>query len=103
MAAILLAAGTKGKRFSLPNSKVMIHQPLGGFEGQAADILIHADEIKKVKETTIEILVSHTGNKKDKISKDIDRDYFMTAKEALKYGIIDEVISERQTIEMGKK
>ena len=96
MAAILLAAGTKGKRFALPNSKVIIHQPLGGFEGQATDILIQAEEIRKVKEKIIEILAGHTGQKTEKIAADIERDYIMSAEEALKYGIIDSVINDRK-------
>jgi ATP-dependent Clp protease protease subunit len=96
MAAILLAAGTKGKRFALPNSKVIIHQPLGGFEGQATDIFIQAEEIRKVKEKTIEILAGHTGQKIDKIAADIERDYIMSAEEAMKYGIIDSVINDRK-------
>jgi ATP-dependent Clp protease protease subunit len=96
MAAILLAAGSKGKRFALPNSKVVIHQPLGGFEGQATDILIQAEEIRKVKEKTIEILAGHTGQKPEKIALDIERDYIMSAAEALKYGIIDSVINDRK-------
>jgi ATP-dependent Clp protease protease subunit len=96
MAAILLAAGTKGKRFALPNSKVIIHQPLGGFEGQATDIFIQAEEIRKVKEKTIEILAGHTGQKTEKIAADIERDYIMSAEEALKYGIIDSVINDRK-------
>jgi ATP-dependent Clp protease protease subunit len=96
MAAILLAAGTKDKRFALPNSKVIIHQPLGGFEGQATDILIQAEEIRKVKEKIIEILAAHTGQKIDKIAMDIERDYIMSADEALKYGIIDSVINDRK-------
>jgi ATP-dependent Clp protease protease subunit len=96
MAAILLAAGTKGKRFALPNSKVVIHQPLGGFEGQATDILIQAEEIRKVKEKVIEILAGHSGQKTDKIAADIERDFIMSAEEALKYGIIDSVINDRK-------
>ena len=96
MAAILLAAGTKGKRFALPNSKIVIHQPLGGFEGQATDILIQAEEIRKVKEKIIEILAGHTGQKSDKIAQDIERDFIMSAEEAMKYGIIDSVINDRK-------
>ncbi|MEI6613316.1 MAG: ATP-dependent Clp endopeptidase proteolytic subunit ClpP [Chrysiogenales bacterium] len=96
MAAILLAAGSKGKRFALPNSKVIIHQPLGGFEGQATDILIQAEEIRKVKEKIIEILAGHSGQKTDKVALDIERDYIMSADEALKYGIIDSVINDRK-------
>jgi ATP-dependent Clp protease protease subunit len=96
MAAILLAAGTKGKRFALPNSKVVIHQPLGGFEGQATDILIQAEEIRKVKDKVIEILAGHSGQKSEKIAADIERDFIMSAEEAMKYGIIDSVINDRK-------
>jgi len=96
MAAVLLAAGTRGKRYVLPNSKVLIHQPLGGFEGQATDILIHAKEMKKIKEKLIDILAFHTDQKKRKIAADIERDYYMTAEEALEYGIVDHLISERK-------
>jgi len=103
MAAILLAAGTKGKRFALPNSKIIIHQPLGGFEGQATDILIQAEEIRKVKEKTIEILSLHTGQKNEKIAQDIERDCIMSPDEALKYGIIDSVISDRKKEKKGSK
>ena len=95
MGAILLAAGTKGKRFALPNSKVLIHQPLGGYQGQATDILIHAEEIKKIKEKTIEMLASHTGQKADRIAVDIERDFIMTSQEAKEYGIVDQVITKR--------
>ena len=98
MGAILLAAGTPGKRYALPNSKILIHQPLGGFQGQATDILIHAEEIRKVKDSLIDILVDHTGQKRPKLAKDIERDYIMTAKESLEYGIVDNVISERKKI-----
>ncbi len=98
MAAIIMAAGTKGKRFALPNSRIMIHQPLGGFQGQATDILIHAGEIKKIKDNIISILSFHTGKKASEISKDIERDLYMSADESLKYGIIDNVIKERQNI-----
>jgi ATP-dependent Clp protease protease subunit len=103
MAAILLAGGTKGKRLALPNSKIIIHQPLGGFEGQATDILIQAEEIRKVKEKTIEILSIHTGQKIEKIAQDIERDCIMSPEEALKYGIIDSVISERKKEKKGAK
>lgn len=102
MGAVLLAAGTAGKRFVLPNSKVLIHQPLGGYQGQATDILIHAEEIKKVKENLINILSFHTGQKPAKISTDIERDFIMTADEAMEYGLVDNVISERKTIEIEK-
>ncbi len=98
MAAVLLAAGTKGKRYALPNSKILLHQPLGGFEGQATDILIHAQEIKKVKEKLIDILALHTGQKRKKVSNDIERDFIMESIEAREYGIVDHVISERKKI-----
>lgn len=98
MAAVLLAAGSKGKRYALPNSKIMLHQPLGGFEGQATDILIHAREIKKVKEKLIDILTFHTGQKRRKIAGDIERDFIMNSEESRDYGIVDNVISERAGI-----
>ncbi|NIM15120.1 MAG: ATP-dependent Clp endopeptidase proteolytic subunit ClpP [Candidatus Aminicenantes bacterium] len=98
MAAVLLAAGSKGKRYALPNSKIMLHQPLGGFEGQATDILIHAREIKKVKEKLIDILTFHTGQRRRKIAGDIERDFIMNSEEAQGYGIVDNVISERAGI-----
>jgi len=95
MGALLLAGGAKGKRFALPNAKVLIHQLMGGFEGQAADIEIHAREVINVRQRLDEILASHTGQKVEKVSKDTDRDYFMTAEEAKAYGIIDNVIVHR--------
>lgn len=95
MAAVLLAAGAKNKRFALPNSRIVIHQPLGGYEGQATDILIHAEEIKRIKQSTIDILSLHTGKKKREVEADIERDYIMNAIEAKDYGIIDNVISSR--------
>lgn len=95
MAAVLLSAGTKGKRLCLPNSEVMIHQPLGGVQGQATDIEITARHILSIKEKLIDILSENTGQPKEKVSKDIDRDYFMTSEDALKYGIVDRVISKR--------
>lgn len=95
MGAIILAAGAKGKRFALPNSRIMIHQPLGGVQGQATDIGIQATEILRVKKRLNEILAHHTGLGLDKIEKDTDRDFFMTADESKKYGIIDEVIKQR--------
>lgn len=103
MAAILLAGGTRGKRFALPNAKVIIHQPLGGFEGQATDILIQAEEMRKVKEKTIEILSLHTGQKPEKVAQDIERDYIMSPDEALKYGIIDSVVVDRKKERKGGK
>ena len=98
MAAIILAAGTKKKRFALPNSKVMIHQPLGGFEGQATDVIIQAEEIKKIKDKIINILAEQSGKNKSEIAVDIERDYYMNSQEAKKYGIIDNVITERKNI-----
>ncbi len=91
-AAILLASGAKGQRFALPNSRIMIHQPLGGVEGQASDIKIHADEILRVRERLNEILAKLTGKGKKQIDEDTERDRFLTAEEAKKYGIIDKVI-----------
>ena len=95
MGAVLLAGGTKNKRFALPNSRVMIHQPLGGFQGQSTDIQIHAQEIQKVRENLNSILSKHTGNDINKISADTDRDNFMNANEAMDYGIIDSVLESR--------
>jgi ATP-dependent Clp protease protease subunit len=92
MGALLLGAGTKGKRYALPNSRVMIHQPWGGIEGAAEDISRHAKEILKMRDRINEILVAHTGQSLEKIQKDTDRDYFMSATEAKDYGIIDEVL-----------
>ena len=92
MGALLLSAGTKGKRSTLPNSRVMIHQPWGGFEGAAEDISRHAREILKMRDRINEILAKHTGQPLEKIQKDTDRDYFMSAKEAQEYGLVDEVI-----------
>jgi ATP-dependent Clp protease protease subunit len=93
MGALLLCAGAAGKRYSLPNSRVMIHQPWGGAQGTATDINIQANEINKLKARLNEILAKHTGQKLEKIEKDTDRDYFMTAADALSYGIVDEVIT----------
>jgi ATP-dependent Clp protease protease subunit len=95
MGAILLAAGTKGKRFALPHSRIMLHQPIGGAGGQAADIAIHAREIMRVKQTLNEIIRQHTGQELTVISRDTDRNFFMTAEEAKKYGIIDEILTAR--------
>ena len=95
MGAVLLAGGDKNKRFALPNSRIMIHQPLGGFQGQASDISIHAQEILKVREKLNEILSKHTGNDVNKISEDTERDNFMTAEEAKKFGLIDSVVEKR--------
>ncbi|AAC07315.1 ATP-dependent Clp endopeptidase proteolytic subunit ClpP [Aquifex aeolicus] len=96
MGAILLAAGAPGKRYALPHSRIMIHQPLGGIQGQATDIIIHAEEIKRIKEMLIDILAKHTGQPKDKIANDIERDYFMSPYEAKDYGLIDKVIEKRE-------
>ncbi|MCK9438762.1 MAG: ATP-dependent Clp endopeptidase proteolytic subunit ClpP [Patescibacteria group bacterium] len=94
MASVLLAAGAPGKRLSLPNSEVMIHQVMGGFEGQASDIKIHAEHIIKIKDKMNKILAKHTGQKISEVEKDSDRDYFMSAEEAKKYGIIDKIINK---------
>ena len=93
MGAFLLTAGTKGKRFALPNARVMIHQPMGGFQGQATEIDIHAREILKIRERLNELMAKHTGQPLEKISQDTERDYFMSAEEAKRYGLIDEVIT----------
>jgi len=104
MAAILLAAGTKGKRYALPHSRIMIHQPMGGVQGQATDIEIHAREIIKLKNMLNQILSKHTGQPIEKIEKDTDRNFFMSPEEAKDYGIIDEVIASRkEMISDGKK
>ena len=95
MGALILAGGTKGKRYALPNAKILIHQLLGGFEGQAADIEIHAREVINVRKSLDEILARHTGQTVEKVSSDTDRDFFMTADEAKAYGIIDSVIVHR--------
>ncbi|MFA6917671.1 MAG: ATP-dependent Clp endopeptidase proteolytic subunit ClpP [Candidatus Gracilibacteria bacterium] len=95
MGAVLLAGGAKGKRFTLPNAEVMIHQPLGGTEGQASDIRIHAEHIIKTKDRLNGILAKHTGQPLATIEKDTDRDFFMTAEEAKKYGLIDHLIKDR--------
>ena len=95
MAAVLLAAGTKGKRRILPHGRVLIHQPLGGAQGQATDIEIQAKEILRVKKELIHILARHTSQDNDRIAKDIERDYIMTSDEAIKYGIVDELISPK--------
>ncbi len=92
MGALLLAAGTKGKRFALPNSRIMLHQPMGGFQGQATDIEIHAREILRMKDTLNDIISTHTGQPLEKIRTDTDRDFFMSGAEAKDYGIVDEVI-----------
>jgi ATP-dependent Clp protease protease subunit len=95
MGAFLLAAGEKGKRFALPNSKIMIHQPLGGMQGQATDIEIHARDILKTKDKMNQILADRTGQPLEKIKRDTDRDYFLEAEEAKNYGLVDQVIAKR--------
>ncbi|OGW88906.1 MAG: ATP-dependent Clp endopeptidase, proteolytic subunit ClpP [Omnitrophica bacterium RIFCSPLOWO2_01_FULL_50_24] len=102
MGAVLLAAGTKGKRYSLPYSRIMIHQPWGGAQGTASDISIHAREILKIKETLSKIIVKHTGQPFDRVEKDSDRDFFMSALEAKEYGIVDQVIESKSDI-LGEK
>jgi ATP-dependent Clp protease protease subunit len=98
MAAVLLCAGVKGKRFSLPNARVLIHQPMGGAQGQASDIDIQAKEILKLRERLNKILAKHTGQSLKKIEKDTDRDYYMSAEEAKEYGIVDQIIETRKDI-----
>lgn len=95
MGALLLCAGTKGKRFSLPHARIMIHQPIGGFQGQATDIEIHAREILKLKDTLNRIMSSHTGQPIEKIQTDTDRDFFMSGEDAKTYGLVDEVITKK--------
>jgi ATP-dependent Clp protease protease subunit len=99
MGAVLLAAGTKGKRYSLPNARILIHQPMGGFQGQASDIAIQAKEILRMKETLNQILVEHTGKDIERIQLDTDRDFFMSGLEAREYGIIDHVITTRDDLD----
>jgi ATP-dependent Clp protease protease subunit len=102
MGALLLSAGSKGKRFALPHSRIMIHQPMGGFQGQATDVEIHAKEILKLKDTLNDILANHTGQPLDKIQTDTDRDFFMSSEEAKGYGLVDDVI-HAITKDKGKK
>jgi len=102
MAALLLAAGSKGKRFALPHSRIMIHQPMGATQGQATDIDIQAKEIIRLKKALNEILALHTGQDKKKVGSDSERDFFMSGQEALEYGIVDRVIAKREMINMGR-
>jgi len=99
MGALLLTAGTKGKRYSLPNSRILIHQPMGGFQGQASDIAIQAKEILRMKDTLNKILAHHTGKDLEQIQSDTDRDFFMAGNEAKEYGIIDNVIVNRDDLD----
>jgi len=96
MGAVLLAAGTKGKRYALPHSRVLLHQPMGGFEGPAADVDIHAREILRLREELNQILAKHTGQPIEKIRRDTDRDFYMTGEQARAYGIVDEVVAHRK-------
>ena len=98
MGAMLLAAGAKGKRYTLPNARILIHQPMGGFHGQATDIDIHAREILKMRQKLDEILAAHTGQPLEKVQEDTERDFFMSGEEAGEYGLIDEVIARRDII-----
>jgi ATP-dependent Clp protease protease subunit len=103
MGALLLTAGTRGKRYSLPNARILIHQPMGGFQGQASDIEIQAKEMLRMKDTLNQILVSHSGKSLEQIQRDTDRDYFMSALEARDYGLIDHVIASREDLDhLGK-
>ncbi|WP_428160683.1 ATP-dependent Clp endopeptidase proteolytic subunit ClpP [Desulfobacter sp.] len=99
MGAFLLAAGTSGKRFALPNARIMIHQPIGGAQGQATDIKIQATEILRMKDTLNEILSKHTGQDIEKVAADTERDFFMSGAQALEYGIVDRVVSDRSQLE----
>lgn len=99
MGAFLLTAGTKGKRFCLPNSRVMIHQPLGGFQGQASDIQIHAQEILKIKHRMNELMAFHTGQPIERLEKDTDRDNFLSAQDAVEYGLVDAVFNKRDELD----
>jgi ATP-dependent Clp protease protease subunit len=98
MGAFLLSAGTKGKRYALPNSRILIHQPMGGYQGQATDIDIHAKEILRMREDLNKLLADHTGQPIKKIRTDTDRDYFMSSEEAKKYGLIDKVLVKREDV-----
>jgi ATP-dependent Clp protease protease subunit len=103
MGAVLLTAGTAGKRFALPNARIMIHQPLAGMQGTAEEILIHAKEFKRIKQRMNEILIKHTGHPLDKIEKDTDRDRFMSAEEAAEYRLVDKVIERMLVVPQSRK
>ncbi len=102
MGAVLLTAGTEGKRYSLPNARILIHQPMGGYQGQASDIDIHAKEIIRMRQDLNKIMAHHTGQKVNKIQRDTERDYFMSADEAKKYGLIDKVLNKRVMSDTGE-
>jgi len=103
MGALLLTAGTSGKRFALPNARIMIHQPLGGAQGQATDIKIQATEILRMKDVLNEIIAKHTGQDIEKVAADTERDFFMSGEQALEYGIIDRVVSDRSQLEQASE
>jgi ATP-dependent Clp protease protease subunit len=103
MGALLLASGTNGKRYSLPHARILIHQPMGGFQGQASDIEIHAKEILRMRQELNDILVRHSGQPLEKIEQDTDRDFFMSGEEAKSYGIVDKVITRRELEAQGEK
>ena len=102
MGALLLAAGAKGKRYALPHSRILIHQPMGGFQGQATDVDIQAKEILRLRESLIKILVTHTNQSFEKIAKDTDRDFYMNGEQAKEYGIVDEVVEQRPILKKEK-
>ena len=99
MGAVLLAAGAKGKRYALPSARILLHQPMGGFQGQASDIDIHAQEILRIKDRINRILMEATGQNQERIERDTDRDFFMSAEEAVDYGLVDQVIVDRLSLE----
>jgi len=103
MGALLLAGGTKGKRFALPHSRIMVHQPSAGFQGQATDISIHANEILELKKRLNNIMAKHTGQSLEQIERDLERDNFMSSEAALKYGLVDTVLAERKEMSSGDK
>ncbi|UCF81830.1 MAG: ATP-dependent Clp endopeptidase proteolytic subunit ClpP [Acidobacteriota bacterium] len=103
MGALILSAGTEGKRFALPNSRIIIHQPLGGFQGQASDVSIQAQEILRIRKRLNEILAKHTGQPLDKIEKDTDRDFIMAAEDALSYGMVDKVLEQRDLVDFEER
>ena len=103
MGAVLLCAGATGKRYALPHSRILIHQPMGGFQGQATDIEIHAKEILRLREEIYDIIVHHSKQSKEKVAADSERDYYMGAEQAVEYGLIDKVVNKRDIIEKSKK